>query len=562
MLPTYESLSTTFFSIHLIINHQQSMSDSKSTKLTTKGRVAVIGAGISGIGAAHVWERCGYDAVVYDAAEGPGGQWRQAYPGVRLQNVFDQYRFPSFPWPFEPDRHPTKEQILRYLELAVEEFDLNMQYEHRVINIQRSSVGSWDVTVQKEGSKETKTESFCYVVLATGQYPWGDKKHQPSFPNREVYEGTILTNMNSVKEDFANKKVAVVGFGKTALDLATCASTLDTTTTTHIFRTARWSLPDRFLGMCYTYLLFGRFSTDLMPSWCHSSTITRFLHSQMPSVVNSFWSSLIATVVSSQNYRDAKISQLPKKERLAAKERLELITPPKDQFVKDLRSAFAMCPENYMANVASGRLQVKQAEVEAFTPFGLKLSNGEEVEADVVCICCGNESPSYSHFFDPNEREGAILKESEAQEGGIVLYRHVIHPSIPGLGFSGNNHGFLHTSLVELGALWMVAAFESDLELPTVEEQLASANRVAQYKQENSTFEPTYNMAVSTRFQQHLDMLCQDLGLNPWRKLPNPVKEYFQRYGPGDYASCVEEYMQRRQRRKGKKQKVVFEADV
>ena len=68
--------------------------------------------------------------------------------------------------------------------------------------------------------------------------------------------------------------------------------------------------------------------------------------------------------------------------------------------------------------------------------------------------------------------------------------------------------------------MWMVAAFEGDLELPTVDEQVASANRVAQYKQQNSAFEPTYNMAVSTRFQQQLDMLCQDLGLNPWRNFP------------------------------------------
>ena len=104
--------------------------------------------------------------------------------------------------------------------------------------------------------------------------------------------------------------------------------------------------------------------------------------------------------------------------------------------------------------------------------------------------------------------------------------------------------------------------FEDDLELPTVEEQLASANRVAQYKQENSTFEPTSNMAVSTRFQQHLDMLCQDLGLSPWRKLPNPVAEYFQWYGPSDYTDCVEEYLQLRESKQGKKQKVVFEADV
>ena len=43
-----------------------------------------------------------------------------------------------------------------------------------------------------------------------------------------------------------------------------------------------------------------------------------------------------------------------------------------------------MSPENYMVNVASGRLRVKRAQVDSFSPNGLKLSTGEEIEADVV----------------------------------------------------------------------------------------------------------------------------------------------------------------------------------
>lgn len=337
---------------------------------------------------------------------------------------------------------------------------------------------------------------------------------------------------------------------------------MDTSTTTHIFRTPRWSVPEFIFGICYSRLFFIRFSTNLMPCWCQSSKATLFLHSKLTSFVNFFWTCLIASVFSFQHTRNAKVADLPRKERLFAKERLREVLPPKTQLVCDLRSAMATCPHNYMSNVASGRLQVKRAEVEAFVPYGLKLSTGEEVEADVVCLCCGNKSPTYSTFFDPFSREAAILRDSEEEEGGIVLYRHVVHPSIPNLGFAGNNHGFLHTSLVELGALWMVAAFEGYLELPSEKEQMTSAYRVAQYKQQHCTFEPTYNMAVSTRFQQYLDLLCLDLGITPWRKLPNPVAEYFQRYGASDYATCVEEYLTLREANKGVKHRVVFEADV
>merc|ERR1712176_974573 len=113
--------------------------------------------------------------------------------------------------------------------------------------------------------------------------------------------GTVLTNINSAPEDFNNKKVAVVGFGKTALDFATWASNIDTSTTTHIFRTPRWTVPDTIFGICYSRPFYARFSTDLMPSWCHSSLLTQFLHSKMVPCVNFFWTVIVASIFSVQH---------------------------------------------------------------------------------------------------------------------------------------------------------------------------------------------------------------------------------------------------------------------
>ena len=51
---------------------------------------------------------------------------------------------------------------------------------------------------------------------------------------------------------------------------------------------------------------------------------------------------------------------------------------------------------------------------------------------------------------------------------------------------------------------------------------------------------------MNTRFQQYLDVLLQDLGLNPYRKMPNILAELFSQYGPDDYADIYEEYQARR----------------
>jgi cation diffusion facilitator CzcD-associated flavoprotein CzcO len=58
---------------------------------TSPVRVAVIGAGISGITAAHVLKKNGFEGVVYEKADRPGGVWAVAYPQITLQNLRQHY---------------------------------------------------------------------------------------------------------------------------------------------------------------------------------------------------------------------------------------------------------------------------------------------------------------------------------------------------------------------------------------------------------------------------------------------------------------------------------------
>ncbi|MCB9745395.1 MAG: NAD(P)/FAD-dependent oxidoreductase [Alphaproteobacteria bacterium] len=496
-----------------------------------QGRVAVIGAGVSGIASANVWKSCGYEVTVFEASERYGGQWTQAYPGVRLQNTAPQYQFSTFPWPFEPDRHPTGEQVLRYIEAAVERFGLDVRLGCPVASMQRAAEG-WTLTLG-DGS----VEAFSYVVIATGQYPGGSKKRRPPFADREAFSGRVVTSINSLDE-LRGQRVAVVGFGKTALDFAAWSADV-AAETTHVFRTPRWTIPDLLLGVDYTRPFFSRFGSDMMPSWVHSSAPQRLLHTALPGVVDLFWQG-IAALFAYQYRRDARPQDAE------ARRRLEAIIPPSSQFLSDLRSASALAPEGYHAHVASGRIEAIQQPVLAFTERGLRLADGREVEADLVCVCCGNDAPTYP--FLPEPYRGLL----EGQEGGPPLYRHLIDPRLPDIGFAGYNHGFLHIALCEMGALWQVAAHRGDLTLPTAQEMLDSAQRVAAWKREHSAFEATYNLAVSTRFQQHLDVLMQDLGVSQWRMLPNLPAEIFARYDPTAYGGVVETYLADSARRRAR----------
>ena len=97
--------------------------------------------------------------------------------------------------------------------------------------------------------------------------------------------------------------------------------------------------------------------------------------------------------------------------------------------------------------------------------------------------------------------------------------------------------------------LWLCAHLRGDLELPSEEVMEACIEHVRNWKRSHIHFEPSRCCAVNTRFQQYLDILLQDLGVSPYRKLPNVFAEVFGRYGASDYQRVLEEYNHKRENR-------------
>jgi hypothetical protein len=88
-----------------------------------------------------------------------------------------------------------------------------------------------------------------------------------------------------------------------------------------------------------------------------------------------------------------------------------------------------------------------------------------------------------------------------------------------------------------------------ELELPSKEEMEQSIENVRKWKRENIKFENARSCAVSTRFQQYIDILLMELEVTPYRKLPNPFAELFSRYEASDYKGIYEEYERKKSKR-------------
>ena len=486
-------------------------------------RVAVIGAGISGIAAAQILKKNGFVPVIFEKFEKIGGVWATAYPEVHLQNIYTQYHLSDFDWSFKPDLHPTGEQIMRYLTEAVDHLKIDIRLEHEVLELKEKGDG-WLLSYQnKDGIHQ---ESFEYAILAAGQYT--DGKNIPQFLDQEQFKGKILTERDVSSLDIFNgKQVMVVGYGKSALDMATLAAERSQQVH-HVFRTPNWLIPEWILGAHFTYALFTRFGNVMMTSWAQPTAIERFLHKQLSFVISSFWD-LIQSIVKFQLERHGKGRDQ------AAKNRLKTLIP-EHKILMDFRSSGALGPENYYPLVADGKILPYHSEIECFSYDSVQLKNGLVIPCDIVVLSVGYLKPTFP--FLPEKYRSML----EAEKDGPQLYRHMIHPHIPRLAFAGFNHGYMHMPTVEIGTQWLCAYLRGELELPSVEEMERSMEYVRKWKRENIKFENARSCAVSTRFQQYIDILLKELEVSPYRKLPNLFAEVFSRYGASDYKGIFEEY--------------------
>ena len=220
---------------------------SKSTKVTKKNTAKalytydtiVIGAGISGIAAAHKMQQAGYDNyIVLEKAERVGGTWRDNnYPGCGCDVPSALYSFsfaPSHQWSHLFAKQP---EILSYLEGVVEQFNLKdkIQFKHELLS------AKWDAQQQvwnletSQGAYQAKT-----VIFSTGPIT------EPSLPKIkgiESFKGEMFHSARWNHDyDLKGKRIAVIGTGASAIQFIPQVQPLAKELV--VFqRTAPWVLP-------------------------------------------------------------------------------------------------------------------------------------------------------------------------------------------------------------------------------------------------------------------------------------------------------------------------------
>ena len=186
--------------------------------------VLIIGAGLSGIGAAAHLQRelPGLRLAVLEARDAPGGTWDLfRYPGVRSDSDMHTLGYRFRPWQ-GGDRTASGEAILRYLHDTIAEHDLGrvIRLQHRVVAARwDDATAQWHVDVDVGPERVRRTLQAGFLYACSGYYRM-DQGHTPSWPGQADYRGRIVHPQQWPQDlAVAGQRVVVIGSGATAVTL-------------------------------------------------------------------------------------------------------------------------------------------------------------------------------------------------------------------------------------------------------------------------------------------------------------------------------------------------------
>lgn len=201
-----------------------SMSPRESTRHSEFQDMLIIGAGLSGIGAACRY-RTNYPndkMVVLETRSAMGGTWDLfRYPGIRSDSDMLTFGYEFRPWVGEK-MLADGASIRNYIETVADEFGVTpfIQFNSKVTSMKfNTAVDLWEVTVENTQTGDKKVLRSRFVISAAGYYNY-DEGYKPHFEGRDRFKGEILHPQHWPEDyDVRGKRIIVVGSGATAVTL-------------------------------------------------------------------------------------------------------------------------------------------------------------------------------------------------------------------------------------------------------------------------------------------------------------------------------------------------------
>ncbi|KAI9547803.1 hypothetical protein NQZ68_015069 [Dissostichus eleginoides] len=445
-------------------------------------RVAVVGAGSSGLACIKICVEEGLEPVCFESSDDIGGLWKfkespepersSIYRSLVVNTSKEMMCYSDFPMPADFPNYMHNSQLLQYYRLYTDHFDL-LRYIHFQTTVKSvaqrpdfSLSGQWDiVTINKDGEEERHV--FDAVLVCSGHYT------HPSlplsgFPGYETFSGRCFHSWEYKDADACRgKRMVVVGIGNSGGDIAV-----------EISRSAKKT----FLSTRQGAWVIGRMSSNGLP--LDMTAITRLnnmLTLLLPrTLVN--WAAERAL-----NYKyDHRLYGLKPKHRLM--DRRPLIN------------------DDLPGRILQGALVMK-TNLKGFKDSGVEFEDGSmEENIDAVVFCTGYNG---TFPFLPSALTHGPQRE-------LTLYKTLFPPSLvrPTLAVMGlfQTKGPI-TPIVEMQARWAVKVFTGSSCLPPKEKMLEVIE--SERKRNMKSYPCPRTAALQVEYIPYLDFMAKEVGVRP-----------------------------------------------
>jgi dimethylaniline monooxygenase (N-oxide forming) len=491
-------------------------------------RIGIIGGGISGLVTARTFLGDGWDVAVLEKDDEVGGVWARSrrYPGIATQNPRDTYAFSDFPMPRSYPEFPSGEQVQAYLAAYADRFGVtpHVRFGTVVEAVARHGEG-WTVRTRPADGGAAEVHRFDRIAVCNGVFSEPFTPPVPGLHEFVAGGGTVLHSSQLADAGLADdRRVVVVGYAKSAADVAS-ALAWRARSTALVYRRAGWKMPKRWFGLVpLRYVLTTR-SAESLFRYHTLRGAERVLHGIGRPLVWAFWRMVEGRLRASQGL-----------------ERCGLV--PEDRVEDFVGCTLSLETDGFFAHVHAGRIQPHRATIARAAPGVVHLDSGEALPAEVLVFGTGFRQGV--PFLDDATR--AAVQDAD---GAFHLYRNLIHPDVPGLGFVGYNSSLYSQLTSEVGARWLAEHFAGRIPLPTGERMLREVQaRLDWLRTERPRGTASGTCLIPFNFH-YLDDLMGDMGLRTRRAPFNPVREYLLPVDPSLYAGLKDEIERGRRTRTG-----------
>jgi cyclohexanone monooxygenase len=338
--------------------------------------VLIVGAGLSGIGTACWLKKECPDKqfAILEARDAIGGTWDFfRYPGIRSDSDMHTLGYAFKPWS-NPKAIADGASIRQYIEDTANEYGItqHIRFGYKVVAAAWSSEQAcWTIEAEHRATGNRHTVKARFLCMCSGYYSY-DEAHRPEFAGEADFQGKIILPQFWPKDlDYTGKGVVVVGSGATAVTLVPAMAD----------KAAHVTMLQR--SPTYIVALPGQ---DAI-----AQGLRRVLPEQLAYDITR-WKNLTLSMLT---YRLARSLPKQTKQRIVKMAAQQLgpdyavethFSPRYNPWDQRL----CVVPDgDLFQSIRKGRASVVTDEIDHFTPTGLRLKSGQELDADIVVLATG-----------------------------------------------------------------------------------------------------------------------------------------------------------------------------